>query len=409
MSHRLQLSRRQVIASAGVLGVAGGAGVAGVAGVAGTRARDAAAESVAGRQVEFHGPHQAGVATPVQGNLHFAAYDVADLDRAALIGLLQDWTATARELTASRRVGGIDAQSRLAPPSDTGEALGLGAANLTVTVGFGPDLFTERVGLAGERPAALADLPPFAGNLLDRARCGGDLALQVCADDPQVALHAVRNLTRIAAGRAAVRWTQLGFGAASPTAAAPTPRNLFGFKDGTANIPTDDRAELAEHVWAHSSDGSPWMAGGSYLVARRIRMTIETWDRTSLHDQEAVMGRTKDVGAPLGSARERDTVRPAVLPASSHVRMAHPSRHGGARLLRRGFNFVDGTDELGHLDAGLFFLAFQRDPRRAFVPIQTELASHDAMSTYIRHTGSSLWAVPPGVGPSGWWGETLLG
>jgi deferrochelatase/peroxidase EfeB len=196
----------------------------------------------------------------------------------------------------------------------------------------------------------------------------------------------VRNLTRIAAGRAAVRWAQLGFGKASSTdTAGPTPRNLFGFKDGTA-----------------------WMAGGSYLVSRRIRMTIETWDRTSLDEQETIIGRCKDVGAPLGSPHERSTVRPAALPETSHVRLAHPSRHGGARLLRRGFNFVDGSDGLGHLDAGLFFLAYQRDPRRQFVPIQRELARNDRMNEYVRHTGSAVWAVPPGVDAGGWWGQTLL-
>ena len=403
MAEQRGLSRRHLIAGAGVLGAAG---------VAGALAVDAAADDGGPdrRLVDFHGAHQAGIATPVQGHLHFASYDVTTTDRAALVALLQDWTAAAREMTADRRVGGNGSHSRLAPPSDTGEAVGLDAANLTLTVGFGPGLFDDRFGLAGDRPAALADLPAFPGDTLDPALCGGDLAVQACSDDPQVAVHAVRNLTRIAAGRAAVRWAQLGFGKASATeTAGPTPRNLFGFKDGTANILGDDADALAEHVWAHRSDGSDWMAGGSYLVGRRIRMTIETWDRTSLDEQETVIGRTKDVGAPLGSARERATVRPADLPATSHVRLAHPSLHGGARLLRRGYNFVDGSDGLGHLDAGLFFLAYQRDPRRGFVPIQTELARHDAMNEYVRHTGSSLWAVPPGVGPGGWWGETLLG
>jgi deferrochelatase/peroxidase EfeB len=397
------LSRRHLIAGAGVLGAAGVAGALAVDG-------DAADGGPKRRQVDFHGAHQAGIATPVQGHLHFASYDVTSADRAALVALLQDWTAAAREMTADRQVGGRDSQSRVAPPSDTGEAVGLDAANLTLTIGLGPGLFDDRFGLAASRPAALADLPAFPGDTLDPASCGGDLAVQACSDDPQVAVHAVRNLTRIAAGRAAVRWAQLGFGKASATeAAGPTPRNLFGFKDGTANILGDDNDALREHVWADRSDGRPWMAGGSYLVARRIRMTIETWDRTSLAEQETVIGRSKDVGAPLGRARERVTVRPAELPATSHVRLAHPSLHGGARLLRRGYNFVDGSDGLGHLDAGLFFLAYQRDPRRGFVPIQTELARHDAMNEYVRHTGSSLWAVPPGVGPGGWWGETLLG
>jgi deferrochelatase/peroxidase EfeB len=397
------LSRRHLIAGAGVLGAAGLAGAVAVEATADDGGRDR-------RRVDFHGAHQAGIATPVQGHLHFASYDVTTTDRAALVALLQDWTAAAREMTADRRVGGSGSPSRLAPPSDTGEAVGLDAANLTLTVGFGPGLFDDRFGLATSRPAALADLPTFPGDTLDPALCGGDLAVQACSDDPQVAVHAVRNLTRIAAGRAAVRWAQLGFGKASATeAAGPTPRNLFGFKDGTANILGDDADALAEHVWAHRADGSAWMAGGSYLVARRIRMTIETWDRTSLAEQETVIGRTKDVGAPLGLARERATVRPRELPATSHVRLAHPSLNGGARLLRRGYNFVDGSDGLGHLDAGLFFLAYQRDPRRGFVPIQTELARHDAMNEYVRHTGSSVWAVPPGVGLGGWWGQTLLG
>jgi deferrochelatase/peroxidase EfeB len=401
---RSGLSRRRLLV---------GASAVGAAGVVGAVAAEAVAQDdgPARRRVEFHGEHQAGISTPVQGHLHFASFDVTTTDRAALVALLEEWTAAARDLTAGRRIDGSGeaAASRLAPPSDTGEAVGLDAANLTLTVGFGPSLFDDRFGLADRRPAALADLPPFPGDTLDPALCGGDLAVQACADDPQVAVHAVRNLTRIAAGRAAVRWAQLGFGKASTTdTSGPTPRNLFGFKDGTANVLGTDEQALGEQVWAQRADGSDWMAGGSYLVARRIRMTVETWDRTSLDEQENVVGRTKDVGAPLGSARERDPVRPAALPATSHVALAHPSRHGGARLLRRGFNFVDGSDGLGHLDAGLFFLAYQRDPRRQFVPIQQQLARHDAMNEYVRHTGSSLWAVPPGVGPRGWWGETLL-
>ncbi len=406
MTDRQGISRRHLLAGAGALGAAGAVG-AGVAVTADAVAHDGGPVT---RRVDFHGAHQAGIATPVQGHLHFASFDVTTTDRAALVSLLRDWTDAAREMTANKRIGGRTAASRLAPPSDTGEAAGLDAANLTLTVGFGPSLFDARFGLEADRPAVLADLPGFPGDTLDPAICGGDLAVQACSDDPQVAVHAVRNLTRIAAGRAAVRWAQLGFGKASSTEkAGPTPRNLFGFKDGTANVLGDDADALAEHVWAQRADGAAWMAGGSYLVSRRIRMTIETWDRTSLDEQETVIGRSKDVGAPLGSPHERSTVRPAALPETSHVRLAHPSLHGGARLLRRGFNFVDGSDGLGHLDAGLFFLAYQRDPRRQFVPIQRELARNDRMNEYVRHTGSAVWAVPPGVDAGGWWGQTLLG
>jgi deferrochelatase/peroxidase EfeB len=405
------LSRRSLLSLAG-LGAAGvGAGVA--VGVTEAMASDSGPVDPNELLVAFHGRHQAGIATAVQSNLHFASFDVTASDRAALVGLLKDWTSAARDLTAGRRVGGpgLPPGGRLAPPTDTGEARGLPASRLTLTVGFGPSLFDDRYGLQALRPQPLVDLPKFPGDALDPARSGGDLCVQACADDPQVAVHAIRNLSRIAAGRAAVRWAQLGFGKASSTdTTGPTPRNLFGFKDGTANVLGNDSAALDKHVWAATDDdeAAHWMAGGSYLVSRRIRMTVETWDRGSLDDQELIIGRTKRVGAPLGEKNERDPIHPSRLPADSHVALAHPSHFDGARLLRRGFNFVDGADGFGHLDAGLFFLAYQRDPRKAFVPIQLALARGDAMNEYVRHTGSAIWACPPGVRSNGWWGETLF-
>ncbi|WP_369056112.1 iron uptake transporter deferrochelatase/peroxidase subunit [Kineococcus terrestris] len=402
------LSRRGLIAALGAAG-AGGAGAAVLAGAGGDGA--AARADV----VPFGGEHQAGVATDVQAHLHFAAFDVLATDREELAGLLRDWTRAARSLTAGLPVGegGAVGGDPLAPPEDTGEALGLPAARLTLTLGVGPSLFDDRFGLAPRRPEALVDLPPFPGDALDPARCGGDLAVQACADDPQVAVHAVRTLSRLAAGRAAVRWAQLGYGrAATVDPRAPTPRNLFGFKDGTANVAGRDTAALAEHVWVAAQDAAApehaWMTGGTYLVARRIAMHVETWDRSSLAEQERVVGRTKGEGAPLGGRREHEDVDPAALPATSHVRLAHPSRHGGARMLRRGFNYTDGATALGRLDAGLFFLAYQRDVRRAFVPVQRALAADDALNEYLRHTGSGVWAVPPGVGADGWWGQRLL-
>lgn len=414
----------------GMLGAAGAA-VAGV-GLVGTGTAVALAQRDDGSDstVPFEGTHQAGIATSVQGHLHFAAYDVTATDRDELVALLKDWTRAARALTAGRPVGegGATDGDPLAPPSDTGEAVGLPAARLTLTLGLGPSLFDARFGLAGRRPAALVDLPAFAGDALEPARCGGDLAIQACADDPQVAVHAIRTLTRIAAGRAAVRWAQLGFGKASSNdPSEPTPRNLFGFKDGTANPSGADSSTMDEHVWvglddaddaadAEDADGvatgdEAWMTGGSYLVSRRVAMRIETWDRSSLTEQEQVIGRTKGEGAPLGGTAERQPLEGptlTALPADSHVSLAHPSRFGGAQMLRRGYSYVDGTDGLGHLDAGLFFLAYQRDPRRAFIPVQEALSRSDALNEYVQHTGSAVWAVPPGVGRDGWWGQTLL-
>ncbi len=408
---RRDLSRRGLLGALGV-GAAGVAAVS-VGTVAGARSPQGAG-TASDAVVAFHGRHQAGISTSVQAHLHFAAFDVTAAGVDGLRGLLQDWTEAARALTAGRPVGeGAVGGSPLAPPDDTGEALDATAHRLTLTVGFGASLFDDRFGLASRRPEALVDLPHFPGDVLDPARSDGDLVVQACADDPQVAVHAIRNLSRIAAGRAAIRWAQLGYGkAASTDRSQPTPRNLFGFKDGTANPSGKDGRVLDEHVWVSADDAASrdeaWMAGGSYLVARRISMLIETWDRTPLGEQETIIGRDKGEGAPLGATREFDPVVPRELPVASHVRLAHPSVHEGAQMLRRGFNFVDGADSLGHLDAGLFFLAYQRDPRRAFVPVQTVLARQDVLMEYLRHTGSGLYAVPPGVREEGYWGETLL-
>jgi deferrochelatase/peroxidase EfeB len=232
-------------------------------------------------------------------------------------------------------------------------------------------------------------------------------------------VHAVRNLARIGFGKVTVRYSQLGFGRTSSTSVTQaTPRNMMGFKDGTRNLKAEDGADqLAQHLWADAGDGADWMAGGSYLVTRRIRMMIETWDRTSLAEQEAILGRTKGSGAPLGKTGEFEPLDFAakgadgepVIPEVAHVRLAHPDFNGGARLLRRGYNFVDGSDGLGRLDAGLFFMAYQRDPHRQFVPVQTRLARHDVLNEYIRHVSSGVFACPGGVrGADDFWGRALF-
>lgn len=290
-----------------------------------------------------------------------------------------------------------------------------------MTFGFGPTLFSlgghDRFGLEAWRPRALVELPTFAGDSLDPARSGGDLCVQACADDPQVAFHTVRNLARIGRGVVVMRWSQLGFGRTSSTSRKQdTSRNLMGFKDGTNNIKLEDTAALDEHVWVGGSDQPAWLRGGTYLVTRRIRMLIEVWDRSSLQDQEDTIGRAKESGAPLGETGEFDPVDlrttdvegALVVPANAHIRLASHSENGGVRILRRGYSFTDGMDErLGELDAGLFFVSFQRDPA-AFVTLQTRLARHDALDEYISHTGSAVFACPPGAEPGGYIGSGLL-
>ena len=414
----MSVSRRSLIGtSAAVVGAAGLA----TGGYAAGRAEGADPTAAgAAASYPFRGEHQAGIVTPAQDRLHFAAFDVTTSSRAQLIALLKAWTHAAERMTQGLPAGDIGPTEGAfnLPPDDTGEAIGLPASGLTITFGFGPSLFVDaqgrdRFGLKDAMPEALAPLPHFPGDLLDPARSDGDLCVQACADDPQVAVHAIRNLARIGFGTVAVRWSQLGFGRTSSTSTAQTtPRNLFGFKDGTANIKAEETTDLAKHVWV--SDDS-WLAGGSYLVARRINMTIEVWDRQPLGDQESFVGRTKASGAPLsggGEFSEPDFAMPGsdgpIIRQDAHMRVVHPESNDGIRILRRGYNFVDGTDDLGGLNAGLFFLAFLVDPRTHFVPMQTKMTKVDALMEYLKFTGSALFAVPPGIGPGEYVGQGLF-
>ena len=363
--------------------------------------------------VEFYGARQAGIITPAQDRLHFVAFDVITDKRDKLVQMLEQWSEAAARMAAGRDAGlfGAVGGQPEAPPDDTGEALGLPPSQLTLTVGFGPSLFAK-FGMMAKKPAALEDLPHFLGDTIRPEISNGDICVQACSNDPQVAVHAIRNLARIGFGIVSVRYSQLGFGrTSSTTRAQDTARNLMGFKDGTANIKAEDTDLLREHVWVSPTEGPQWMVGGTYLVTRRIRMIIETWDRTPLAEQEMIFGRDKGEGAPLGMAKEFDEpdFSSDKIAPEAHIRLAHRSTNDGARLLRRGYNFVDGSDGLGRLDAGLFFIGYQRDPRTAFVPVQRSLAGADILNEYIRHTSSGLWAIPPGVTtPGDFWGSALL-
>lgn len=415
------VSRRGLFGALGVGAAGVGVGVASGYAV-GNSESDAASSDGSSPEYEFYGQHQAGITTPAQDRMHFAAFDVTTRDRSELIELLKEWTQAAAAMTVGRSVGGP--MPYQAPPADTGEAIGLPASGLTLTFGFGPSLFVDdagddRFGLADQQPAVLNRLPHFPADALQAHRSDGDLCIQACANDPQVAVHAIRNLSRIAFGRASLRWSQLGFGRTSSTSTAQTtPRNLFGFKDGTANIKSENTEAVTEHVWVDDSDDAQasWMVDGSYLVARRISMSIETWDRTSLQEQESIFARDRSEGAPLSGGTEfsepdfeaKGGAGELLIDTNSHVRLAHPRQNGGAQMLRRGYNFTDGSTDLGRLDAGLFFVAFVRDPETQYIPMQTRMSGQDTLMEYIQHTGSALFAVPPGAPADGWVGQTLF-
>jgi deferrochelatase/peroxidase EfeB len=408
------VTRRKLLQSAGV-GAAGiGLGAGGY--LVGQESAEASASGTG--SFPFYGEHQAGIDTPAQDRLHFAAFDLQTEDRSELRELMREWSRAAAEMTGGELVGDVN-DLQVAPPEDTGETVGLLPSKLTVTFGLGPSLFERRgLGLAGQRPAVLKPIPPLPADELNEGESGGDLCVQACSDDPQVAFHAVRNLARIGRGAVVMRWSQLGFGRTSTTSRSQdTPRNLMGFKDGTNNIRAEDTEAMRRFVWASRGDGPAWMDGGTYMVTRRIRMLLEIWDRSSLADQEQTIGRAKYSGAPLGGSDEFEQVdlgattggRPTI-PVDAHVRLSSPLSNDDQRILRRGYSFTDGVDEsLGQLEAGLFFICFQRDPGKQFVPIQRRLGSLDALNEYIKHVGSAVFAVPPGASRGGYVGQTLLG
>jgi deferrochelatase/peroxidase EfeB len=310
----------------------------------------------------FAGVHQPGILTPPQPALVLAAFDLA--------GLLAVWSATAGRLTG----GG-----------------------LTLTFGLGPALF-DRPGLRDRRPVALRPLPPFPGDDLDPGNSDGDLCVQACAPTAEAAAGAVAALAAAAGGAVGPRWRWTGFlPARGPTAASP--RDLLGFRDGTANPRMT--ADIDRHVWVAAGDRS-WMTGGTYLVARRIRVDLAAWAAVPVERQERIIGRHKDSGAPLGRRREYDPREPVALPEGAHARLAAPESNQGARMLRRGYGYDDGTE------AGLIFLAFARDPRRQYVPVQRRLAEGDALNEFATHTGSAVFALPPGARLGGSLAEGLF-
>ena len=404
-------SRRGFLGAAGGLLAAAGTSIA---------ARAASARAAAGTEA-FFGPHQAGIVTPQQSHCFFAAFDLTTEKRDDVIAMLVAWTNAANRLSEGRTALPLGDDPRI-PAPDAADALGLAPARLTVTFGFGPGLFIkdgkDRYSLAASRPPELADLPRFNGDQLIAAKTGGDLCIQACADDPQVAFHAIRELARLSYDSAELRWAQTGF--ISKPADGSTPRNMMGFKDGTQHP-----ADIDKSVWA--GDSAPaWMRGGSYLVVRRIRMALEHWDRTKVSFQEETMGRHKYSGAPLGLKNEfeplgldrNDRDENPVIAENAHVRLANAAENGSADILRRGYSYNDGANFVAErwppwrqgmeYDAGLLFICFQADPRAAFVKLFGKMAKFDMLNQFTTHTGSGLFACPGGVQPGEYIGQRLF-
>ncbi|MFS0556719.1 iron uptake transporter deferrochelatase/peroxidase subunit [Brevibacillus sp. 179-C9.3 HS] len=413
-----KITRREALKMAGVGGIGlllGATGVNTLLPSTPKNEQTSATPTRADEVIPFYGKHQSGIITPMQDFICMGAFDLTTTSLGDVRKLFQSWTQAAAHMTAGKNVD-AESDNALLPPVDTGEAMGLRPMQLTITFGLGASFFDERFGLAAKRPAPLVDLPRFNSDEMRKEWSDGDIVVQVCANDPQVAFHALRNLARIARGKAVLHWLQEGFqrtSASDPTGS--TPRNLMGFKDGTNNPQMNDPAAANEIVWAHTAESPAWMAGGSYMVMRRIRMRIEVWDRSSLADQENTFGRHRMTGAPLGKANEFDELEPdrkdskgnPVIPVDSHVALAH--MEGKVKILRRGYSYSSGMDlKTGQLDAGLLFICFNRDPRKQFIPMQQKLASVDLLNEYITHVGSGLYACLPGASEGGYIGDTLF-
>jgi len=448
---KLHASRRGFLAGAAGLAAVAGAGF-GAAASKGDAEEATGVPAVPNKQLAepFWGIHQGGIITPAQSHTYFAAFDLVAAKRDEIMDLLQVWTAAAARMakgetaqplnkglqpvaapsvdkakTKGDESYGTPAPSEMA--ADTGEALGLPPARLTLTFGFGAGLFSkdgkDRYGLMSRRPAALVDLPRFVGDQLVEGHTGGDLSVQACADDPQVAFHGVRQLARLADAVAHVRWVQTGF--LPSLEGRETPRNLMGFKDGTNNPSISDPRVMDQVVWV-GNEGPDWMRGGSYVVARRIRIALEHWDRMKVAFQEQTIGRNKYSGAPLGKEQEFDALDldatdkdgNPVIPENAHVRLAAAATNGGAQILRRPYSYNDGVDFTAErwppwrqgleYDAGLLFICYQRDPRTGFIKIFERMAKFDMMNQFVTHVGGGLFACPRGVAEGEFVGQRLF-
>jgi deferrochelatase/peroxidase EfeB len=387
-----QLSRKHLFRWAGA---AGGGLALGAAGYAKLESGSASADS----QVEqFHGPNQAGIVTPQQKYLQFAALDVHLTGRGGLRDVMRALTQTAAALTS-------------------GQTGGSGAAfdpsRLTITFGLGARLFDSRFGIASQRPPALVDMPHFKGDQLRPELTGGDIGVQCCSTSHEVVEKAQAALVAATGGAATLRWSQYGFiRDPLPGERGGTPRNIVGFKDGTNNLDAADTARMRTNVWVGKGDGPEWMTGGTYMVCRNLEVHVANFLTEPLSVQQYAFGRYKASGAPFGQKHEFDPVIRAKEPTDCHIMVANPRKPGSEaeRILRRGYTFTNGfDDQISSPLGGLFFISFQRDPRRQFIPIQQRLAVHDRFTVeYPVPRGSAMFAVPPGIRRGGYAGETLL-
>lgn len=399
-----KISRRDFLKKAGIAGAGVAIGASGASGILAKMINGTSGQLIGNEEISFYGEHQSGIATPVQKNVYFAVLDLRSIELEEIKQMFKDWTDYTEKLMSGELVA-PELKNHLLPPIDTGETVGLNPYRLTVTFGISPS-FLDKLKLDNKKLPEFKDLPHFPRDQIKDKYKGGDICIQACADDAQVAFHAVRNLVRKGRSLIDLKWTQSGFLPIGNE--KETPRNLFGFKDGTENPKNEN--DFKNVVWY---DKNNWLKNGTYLIVRRIQMHLETWDRTNLQEQENTFGRYKESGAPFGEKDEFATIdiekkgsdgKP-IIPIDSHVYLA---KKAGTKICRRAFSYSNGIDEIsGQFDAGLLFLCFQKDPEQ-FIKIQNSLGNEDKLNEYITHVGTGIFACFGGVKKGEYIGQKLF-
>ena len=399
-----KISRRDFLKKAGIAGAGVAVGATGVGAIMSSLFGNVAEQFEGKDEISFYGKHQSGISTPVQKNVYFAVLELHSENKEEVKEMFKEWTDYTEKMMKGELIA-PELKNHLLPPVDTGETVGLNPYRLTVTFGISPS-FLDKLKLDSKKIEEFKDLPHFPRDQIKERYKGGDICIQACADDAQVAFHAVRNLVRKGRTLITLKWSQSGF---LPIGnGKETPRNLFGFKDGTENPKNEN--DFNNIVWY---DKDNWLKDGTYMVVRRIQMHLETWDRTNLQEQENTFGRYKESGAPFGEKDEfavidinkKEPDGNPVLPIDSHVFLAKKAE---TKICRRAFSYSDGINEIsGQFDAGLLFICFQKNPEQ-FIKIQNSLGNEDKLNEYITHIGTGIFACFGGIRKGEYIGQKLF-
>jgi deferrochelatase/peroxidase EfeB len=390
----MSIKRRTFITGAGV-----GAGAAAAsAAIAAAPPAVAAPSDPSTISVPFRGANQSGIYRPSfqQASACFASFRLLTDNATDLENLMR---LLSLEIESLQEGSLVNKESETGGQSDDVLGPHVPPDALTVTLGLGAGVFTDKYGLTSKAPRGLTTMPVFSTDTPDPDWTGGDLMLQICSNAPDSVHHALRNITRLTRGAMQLEWKIMGFHSRPRPSGAP--RNLFGYADGISNpLETDGL------VWIDRSSGQPnWLVGGTFMVVRLIRMLVEFWDRVDLVEQNNMIGRNRDSGAPLDGNKQTDIPNYAAdpegkkIPLDAHIRLANPRtpETAGSRILRRGYNYEMPTMDLnGNSRTGLIFASFQKNIQNQFEANQLRLLN-EPMVDYIQPFGGGYFVVPPGV------------